>query len=214
MSNTSRTPYVSDERDKALSALKSMEPVTYVRQGPPIQMQDVLLACGELNEREQVAVRWVLAKINALPPYTPPAPSELEEADAVDAILNFRAMRMTLHEAVKWLHDEHTENCNTLRAPIMKHRLGLGGERLAAIAANYIEQSESAKASQPSPWISVSKDQQPPNGCTVVYWHKPGPFSGKGWMAIADEWSWEDHGEYASHYLPASISLPPTPEQR
>lgn len=30
------------------------------RPGPALQMQDVLLACGELSERERVAVRWVL----------------------------------------------------------------------------------------------------------------------------------------------------------
>ena len=34
------------------------------RPGPPIQMQDVLLACGELNERERVAVQWVLDNAN------------------------------------------------------------------------------------------------------------------------------------------------------
>lgn len=28
-------------------------------------MQDVLLACGELNKRERVAVQWVLDKVNA-----------------------------------------------------------------------------------------------------------------------------------------------------
>ena len=37
------------------------------RPGPPIQMQDVLLAFGELNERECMIVQWVLSKANALP---------------------------------------------------------------------------------------------------------------------------------------------------
>jgi hypothetical protein len=49
-----------DERSKAKAP-------QYTRQGPPIQMQDVLLAFGELNERERVAVQWVLDKVNALP---------------------------------------------------------------------------------------------------------------------------------------------------
>lgn len=34
------------------------------RPGPVLQMQDVLLACGELNERERVAVQWVLDRAN------------------------------------------------------------------------------------------------------------------------------------------------------
>lgn len=46
-----------DERSKAKAP-------QYTRQGPPIQMQDVLLACGELNERERVAVQWVLDRAN------------------------------------------------------------------------------------------------------------------------------------------------------
>lgn len=49
-----------DERSKAKAP-------QYTRQGPPIQMQDVLLAFGELNDRERVAVQWVLDKVNALP---------------------------------------------------------------------------------------------------------------------------------------------------
>lgn len=71
---------------------------------------------------------------------------------------------------------------------------------------------EAEQEAQSSPWINVTKDQQPPKGCTVVYWHK-GQYGGMGYMAIADEWSWDDHGEYASHYLPASITTP-QPEQR
>ena len=49
-----------DERSKAKAP-------QYTRQGPPIQMQDVLLAFGELNERECMIVQWVLSKVNALP---------------------------------------------------------------------------------------------------------------------------------------------------
>jgi len=49
-----------DERSKAKAP-------QYTRQGPPIQMQDVLLAFGELNERECMIVQWVLDKVNALP---------------------------------------------------------------------------------------------------------------------------------------------------
>ena len=56
-----------------------------------------------------------------------------------------------------------------------------------------------------SQWVPVSKDSQPPANSTVVYLMKP---QHGGYMAIADEWKWEDHGEYASHYLPASMSTP------
>ena len=34
------------------------------REGPALQMQDVLLACGELNKRERVIVQWVLDRAN------------------------------------------------------------------------------------------------------------------------------------------------------
>lgn len=36
------------------------------RSGPYFQMQDVLLACGELNKRERVAIEWLLGKANEL----------------------------------------------------------------------------------------------------------------------------------------------------
>ena len=52
--------------DEALAELDNASHVRYVRQGPPIQMQDVLLACGELNERERVAVQWLLDKVKEL----------------------------------------------------------------------------------------------------------------------------------------------------
>lgn len=65
--NGSDPSMYTHQLEDALATLKSMEGVTYARQGSPIQMQDVLLACGELNERERVAVQWVLDKVNALP---------------------------------------------------------------------------------------------------------------------------------------------------
>lgn len=36
------------------------------RPGPYFQMQDVLLAAGELNERERVAVAWLIEQANEL----------------------------------------------------------------------------------------------------------------------------------------------------
>lgn len=36
------------------------------RSGPYFQMQDVLLACGELNKRERVAISWLLKKANEM----------------------------------------------------------------------------------------------------------------------------------------------------
>ena len=56
-----------------------------------------------------------------------------------------------------------------------------------------------------SQWVPVSESSQPPKNSTVVYLMKP---EHGGYMAIADEWSWQDHGEYASHYLPASLNTP------
>lgn len=55
------------------------------------------------------------------------------------------------------------------------------------------------------PWVPVTKDSQPPHGCTVLYWHKS---PSGGYMAIADEWSWYHHGPLASHFLPSSITTP------
>lgn len=61
-------------------------------------------------------------------------------------------------------------------------------------------------------WTPVTKESQPPENSTVVYWHKPWSNTGSGWPAIADEWNWQDHGAYASHYLPSSIT-PPSPHE-
>lgn len=36
------------------------------RSGPYFQMQDVLLACGELNKRERMAINWLLKQANAM----------------------------------------------------------------------------------------------------------------------------------------------------
>ncbi len=36
------------------------------REGPYFQMQDVLLACGELNKRERVAIAWLIDQANEL----------------------------------------------------------------------------------------------------------------------------------------------------
>ena len=63
--------------EEALAELYKAAHVRYVRQGPPIQMQDVLLACGELNERERVAVQWVLDRVNELPQQADKEPDNL-----------------------------------------------------------------------------------------------------------------------------------------
>lgn len=36
------------------------------RKGPELQMQDVLLACGELSKRERVFVAWTLKRHNEI----------------------------------------------------------------------------------------------------------------------------------------------------
>ncbi len=36
------------------------------RPGPYFQMQDVLLACGELSKRERVAMAWLIDQANEL----------------------------------------------------------------------------------------------------------------------------------------------------
>lgn len=36
------------------------------RKGPELQMQDVLLACGELSKRERAAVSWTLRRHNEI----------------------------------------------------------------------------------------------------------------------------------------------------
>ena len=53
-----------------------------------------------------------------------------------------------------------------------------------------------------SKWVPVSEASQPERNSTAIY------YSRGGYIAIADEWRWEDHGERASHYLPFT---PPQP---
>ena len=53
-----------------------------------------------------------------------------------------------------------------------------------------------------SKWVKVSETSQPERNSTAIY------YSRGGYIAIADEWRWEDHGERASHYLPFT---PPQP---
>jgi len=61
-------------------------------------------------------------------------------------------------------------------------------------------------------WIPVSEERQPKRNTMAIYW-TPG-LDGtveSGYPAIADEWRWEHHGKYATHYWDFS---PPNPEQR
>ena len=102
---------------EALAELDKAAPIRYGRQGPPIQMQDVLLACGELNERELVAVQWVLDKVNELPKHPDKAPEGLHgftdeeiaiaaEEYACDKRGNINSDRAIGYEdAMRWIRD-------------------------------------------------------------------------------------------------------------
>jgi len=72
------------------------------RKGPEIQMQDVLLACGELNRRERAAVLWTIRRHNEIvgrilafhathapdcPP--PPAPCNCKLSELQDKYIEF-----------------------------------------------------------------------------------------------------------------------------
>lgn len=73
--NPERCAQAIDEAVRMVQAeMDKAAPVRYASQGPPIQMQDVLLACGELNKRERVAVQWVLDKVSELPQQADKAP--------------------------------------------------------------------------------------------------------------------------------------------
>ena len=68
------------------------------------------------------------------------------------------------------------------------------------------------KQGQQDRWIPVSEERQPERNTMAIYW-TPG-LDGtieSGYPAIADEWRWEHHGLYATHYLDFST---PNPEQR
>jgi hypothetical protein len=52
-------------RDNMAAHVEAQRHQEVKREGPLLQMQDVLLACGELSERERVAVQWVLDRAQA-----------------------------------------------------------------------------------------------------------------------------------------------------
>ena len=68
-----------------------------------------------------------------------------EERQAVEAILKFTAHKLTMPEAVKWLHDLYTEQCVTLQEVAQRHKLGLGGEKLAKVAADAIDRMQAER---------------------------------------------------------------------
>ena len=63
-----------------------------------------------------------------------------EEFERINAVLNHRAMNLTASEAVKWLHNEYTAMCVPLQECCQKHNLGFGGENVAKVAVEAIEQ--------------------------------------------------------------------------
>lgn len=69
-----------------------------------------------------------------------------EEFERINAVLNHRAMNLTASEAVKWLHNEYTAMCVPLQECCQKHKLGFGGENVAKVAVEAIEQKTAENA--------------------------------------------------------------------
>jgi hypothetical protein len=121
---------ISSELDKAA-------PVRYARQGPPIQMQDVLLACGELNERERVAVQWVLDKVNELPQQSDKAPGKV----LTDGHYRIIAERMV---------EEHRKYGDKLRPG---HWADVAARKVASHLADFGYLAPAAGPSDERPWM-------------------------------------------------------------
>lgn len=72
---------------------------------PLVTMPDVLLACGELNKRERVAVQWVIDRCER-ERNDARAPNEVELSDAAHMILAARILEEHRRYAQRMAPDE------------------------------------------------------------------------------------------------------------
>ena len=150
------------------------------------------------------------------------APGNLsEEERKIDEILHFTAHKLTPSEAVKWLNDLYTEQCVTLQECAERHKIGHGGEKLAKVAADAIDELIAARDHYLSGWVAVS-EKEPELGSRylvtsetygevrAMWWTKP--YSGENvWTSrkAAGEYFTREIG---THYAP--LPIPPyTPQQ-
>ena len=96
------------------------------------------------------------------------APGNLsEEVRKIDEMLHFTAHKLTPSEAVKWLHDLYTEQCVTLQECAQRHKIGLGGEKLAKVVADAVDELTAARDHHLSGWVAVTTAIPADNGQTV-----------------------------------------------
>lgn len=153
------------------------------------------------------------------------APGNLsEEVRKIDEMLHFTAHKLTPSEAVKWLHDLYTEQCVTPQECAQRHKIGLGGEKLAKVVADAVDELTAARDHYLSGWVAV-KTKKPVLGerylvcdedmvtVRAAYWSK----------ASHGELFWSSRkacGEYMNaetfiFYAPLPIPpYTPQPEQR
>lgn len=102
------------------------------------------------------------------------------ELQAIDAVIHFTAHKLTPSEAVKWLHELYTEQCVTLRECAQRHRIGLGGEKLAKVVADAIDQQASELQSLRQ---RISRMEEAATN-VLNRWDSP-------------NWEWDKHGHTA-----------------